>query len=746
MATPRVDLTGIGKIGDVKGDWTITETAFPVVPGDSTGSTTTASLGAVKENTSKFILGQKALVTHPQLGAMPGDVTSVDPNNSLTVGFAVASTMTKLNVERNIPAVASGHPLGAVDLAMQLLGGDNTRPILTSPSGRFWSLNGHSAGFDINGKLLHAKDVGTGKTPLGNFLLVDTQRIVDAVQVYPFAVVDPYGLMPSGVVLPSFDWMNMVTEFIFEAFIPAGVSVGFRVINQLPGARGGQAEKRNIFEATIVPGTTTGSVILTNTFYDNIASAITPTTVTVPISPNTPLGDRLVRVHILLRNSTVQVRVNDGGLGSPAFSVTANLAVTNIGPITRNVSFTGQIRNLYQRSQPGLPATLSAASPYWSYGRIGKPEVRVADYGTVSNKPIIGRKMNLLEYLKEVTAALGAAIGYVAGGSFYISRVGRLPTDLDLTNVIGKPRITESANGASRTIKVVNQNATKSALAGTFLTIYDAQLSGDSFSIETGETKVVRISLDGFADVLQRPIVYGDGADQLGFYQLWLNNVSDSESIGSFWVSDANKIPLTGRDWALSGADVTVELVESNDAVDITFIGPPADIPGAPGPYTFGVYDGADFVPTFRLAGAGVLSKPTEITLYTGVDETQVTQEVGPTIDNCGLADLEMVMDRTVWSLEANSSPTLKLSFTMPTDVFLGLGFAQNSTFLYEEKRWQVISATFSALTTAVDAIPFTLLDDYDAVWLGSTLDDKDAEWVGYTLDQRSIESLRRSS
>ena len=143
----NVTMSGSGDIGDITPGWSVSEYATPVVIGESGGGTGSVSFNARATDESLFIVNNDITTTEENLGYITGVVNSVS-QNGINVNVAHNTRLSLLDADLDIPALGAGGVVPALDIVDQLTKRDI---ILNSDRGYFYSLRGHSQGFDKDG-------------------------------------------------------------------------------------------------------------------------------------------------------------------------------------------------------------------------------------------------------------------------------------------------------------------------------------------------------------------------------------------------------------------------------------------------------------------------------------------------------------------------------------------------------------------------------------------------------------------
>jgi hypothetical protein len=143
----EIEMTGSGELGPIVPGWSVQEYATPVAIGNTAGGTGNVSFNAAAREESLFVVNNDITTTEENLGQVSGVVKSVS-QTGLNVSITHNTPLSIFDATKNIPALGAGGVVPALDLCFQLSGKDI---LLNKDEGYFYSLRGHSAGFDSVG-------------------------------------------------------------------------------------------------------------------------------------------------------------------------------------------------------------------------------------------------------------------------------------------------------------------------------------------------------------------------------------------------------------------------------------------------------------------------------------------------------------------------------------------------------------------------------------------------------------------
>lgn len=144
----KIEMTGSGELGPLAPGWSVQEYATPVTIGETSGGTGNISFDAAAREDSLFVVNNNITTTEETLGSISGVVKSVS-QNGLKVSVTHDTQISLFDATKNIPALGAGGLYSALDLCSQLSGRDKL--LSQTLDGYFYSMRGHSAGFDNKG-------------------------------------------------------------------------------------------------------------------------------------------------------------------------------------------------------------------------------------------------------------------------------------------------------------------------------------------------------------------------------------------------------------------------------------------------------------------------------------------------------------------------------------------------------------------------------------------------------------------
>lgn len=148
--TLKTSMVGSGELGEIQPGWNVSEFATPVSIGETAGGTGNVSFNTSSRPTSLLTVNNNITTSSDEFGAITGIINNVS-RNGISTSISHNTQLALFDSDYKIPALGAGGIYPAIDLCSQLSGRDK---LLKYGAGHFFSLSGHSAGFDINGNLV----------------------------------------------------------------------------------------------------------------------------------------------------------------------------------------------------------------------------------------------------------------------------------------------------------------------------------------------------------------------------------------------------------------------------------------------------------------------------------------------------------------------------------------------------------------------------------------------------------------
>lgn len=764
----EVTMTGSGTIGPVS-SWSFTEGASPAVPSSPTPNVGTLSLTAAATDESKFVVNNAITVESDDIGSVEGDVSSVSVGYTAAT-LNVTSALQRFNADFTILPVTGGTLRQATDLLMQLSGSQYCN--LAYQSGRYWSLQGHSQGFDFRGDPVEYVDNtkytaseyynnGTGQMEpyVAGEILMDGGLFAAGFFGFPFTRNRYYASTPvlgNGIDLSV--GLHPIVAFKFDPSVSASITIaggpddsntstGFYLVCSYsqPDDRleiNGYARVGGISTVISVVGSATGF----STIHD----------MQMVLYPRfTAFGTLTVDLHVVSTNNYSTVN-----------SITTTISTTATDYFTPWEA-TGRVRAVYQCDESSDITSVLTGADYEvsDFGYTSTGTVNSGGAGSM----IDGARMNGWEYLNQVATARGCEIA-VSGTTIVLRGRG------ELGEVQVPAESAESVDISSQTVglsvDMQYTGATKLSTIGSGPTnpmppiqaslwgadifpmrcanLYDALPNDQKWTVDEGKTVTVRVELDTATAVFvanPRPSIFWDDPDEF----LAQKGVSE---FGTYVVSGSDNLPIPGEEWLDFGGSVTARATDDPSIVELTLVGP-AEIPGVPGPFSFSVSDGATDYPALTISGRGIAVDPKVLNILTGAARTTVA--VASTVNNIAVATVEQAYDVGSWAAALASGSWQTVRLTVPTANLIAwdyippttltrlgaFGYSAGSLFRIGDAILRVDSVTIGKVSSTIDASFYTTFGDVDAVWAGETVGDFDTSWNTYDFGDIKIAPLR---
>jgi hypothetical protein len=751
----EVNLTGSGTIGEIV-SWGVEEDATPAAIGDSSGAVGAINVTARREETSDFVINNNVEIDHPHLGQSFGRVTGSNTIGGV-VSFSASGFAGLMNSERYIPAVGSGSPVAALDMVHQIYYG--SRLTLPYVGGRYWSMFGHDAGFDVEGFLLLGRDESTTRTYhydislLDFWVMLNSNKVINGITGLGYEQVDSmiYATAIDG------DWMGLSDQDT----VGIEYSVMYKMLldgetNEFTYMMG--PDDSNIGTGKIVTVTTDPTAATLTIAVEYRSGGIKDTATTV------------LDISTLDMDEELQIAISSYYSNDNNFNVSARITQAdfpfsflqndNLGLSTTRDwwvgtwRITGKSRAVYLNSRSLTEASWDADDLMLfyeneSYGY----EVQVADWKL--DGPITGGRYNAWQYLNDVAAANAMEFGTNSVGELVIRDVGSHV--LNINNIVDPPNINVNIQSTGLNIDVIYQNSEivtqevdtsggvpsmsnpNNHIIGTIYKVWDAFDEDTVYTVESGKTTDISLELDSTVTLVYNPTpsYYWDDPDT---FVATRNQVVGA---GRYVVSGADNLPVPFQEWLDYGGDVTARINPESGFVDVKIIGPREEIPGVPGPYSLAVSDGSTSYPAFTIAGRGVLASPETTRIGTGASTATTQVELVNTIDNPAVCSLADAYDRGMWAAAQASGPAITLSTTLPvTDVTFGL--VAGSLIQYNDNVFRITHASISNAAVSIDASYFATVGDFDTAWDMHLLTDFDSLWNGFVVQELKIRPLRQ--
>lgn len=736
-----VQNAGSGSFGPWE-TWDVSGSATPVSIADLGVSAGDISLAVVRTPDTDYVIDNDITLTHPRLGTTRGIVNQVSLESQrrarLTLDGPFGRFLTGGDL---VPAVESGSPLAALDMAMRLTGLQGCTD--TARGVRYWRLLGHSFGTDWLGARVRPEMKPRIAYKPNDGYPGQTEPVVHG-EYRNAAIASDFGtaLLPKRVLgsTPKLDARTYVrfqtgagsAESTFT-FTTGPDLVMFPPTDQIAN---------NVYTVTVkldVPGTRLWVTI-------NYRTAYGTTTVAggnVLTTGLTLTGRNTVAIETYLTAAgalTVKAGAIDeaGNIRTP-FTVATTPSTTTVAPLFANqwqitASNDAGIQHLTTREVP-LGQDVWAA---WF-----TKDYVAADSGyshTLTSlrqgAPIAAFDGEVWDYLKQVCSGRGVQLRPLEAGGFVMEEVGTRTLDLTANVTVNRSISTASAG---RNIAIVNHNT---SVVGTPAIMYDAETV---HSVDVGERAVILLNVEPGASLFYQPRVAHNTKANYTF--VWPFGATQPDlTYGYYYVMARDNLPVSPTQWVAFGGGVEVDFDEDGRA-RLTLIGPRETIPGVEGPFRFGESDGQTAYPVLRVAGLGVQQKPGIVRLPTGANPARTRVELATTITNVAIGDIGAVYDRGAWAAVRAAGPTVNLSATVPIRKLTAFGVAEGSLVKWEDAIYRVDTVRYTHMgLAAITASKHVTVADVDAIWAGKTIAEFNTLWAGGSLGDVSLRPLRKAA
>lgn len=496
-----VTVAGPGTIGDLGAGWTVSEDASPSTPNGSANSTGGVTFTTNVQSDTLLIQDNASVFSATKgdgssFGLIAGNVQTVDAQG-VTATINQGSALTRFTADRTIPAVGSGSPSGALDLAMQLSG--SVFCTLTNTGGKYWSLRGHDVGFDYYGKPLVSIDNSYMVTQ-NNGLLNYIQRYesvsnsLTVSQYSPNTVQGLYVYGSSPTVIPTQRSMIMYRD----------ISLSYSNFQVTYGPYNSTLNTGKSLSVYIDKVAGTASIKGNYT----TAGTLTQISVTASITSLTAVGTDFQILYDLnwvdaaTFNLTVYI-ANSSAPGTYVTLTTGNLTTGNDSYALR-WQITGVASGVYtlDSNQSFTPSSLMA-----TYQTTGSYDVTALPTGLLADSPISPYTGTMWNYLSQVCAATGTEIFSKTSGNTSIPAlrpVGAISIAPESWGI--SPSISVSVQGCGQNVNIKNYNTSLISSRQ----IYDAKTVGDSISFAPGSVTTQVITTPNAIDFVFNPTPFQD--------------------------------------------------------------------------------------------------------------------------------------------------------------------------------------------------------------------------------------------
>jgi hypothetical protein len=709
VKSPEVANSGSGSFGALTSH-SITESATPINVGDMSASIGSVRLGVIRQADTDLVGGNDLTITHPTLGAKRAHVHTVRHNSPVDSTLEADSELYALLSGRlDVPGVESGLPAAAVDMALQAAG--NLRQ--TGPNARdsYWSLYGHSVGFDATGAIIRPTGVDRTLLNSGNILssggnpeTVLYQEITGFCSPSDFTA-DGF---PRRVVTDTVQFARERTYLKATVLPSAAESTTTLSLGFGPSSRAVATFNETAITLTLVTGAS-GSAQAAIRYHDasGIAQTVTGGTTSSLAGLSKSTGYTLTAEIMLTPAGALQLRfqIANDSFSSLVYTVTTPALVG-----ASAILYSKQLVLSQDAAGAGLSdlVTRRAASDVFAAfaGRsYARPLSFVNQLSTShGGSPIAPFNGDLWEYLKQIAAARRFEISLTSAG-VALREVGAVAISAEMRSTF-----TTSVSDAVQARSVVITNQNTAALSGVSAQAFTAE---SIYSVDYNETKTFTIKVPEGVRFLYSPrpwynptatnaIVislasYLDGAAELA-----------AKTAGVYFITAQDGFPVSPLAWTDYGGRVTAAIVDGSAVITLT--GPTTPIPEISGPFRIGEAAGSSDYAVLRLMGVGVSSNPVEVVLPSGGSPTKTRVEKSGTVTNVAVGSLAEVYEAAAWHARRVAGPTVSLRGVLPVAAAAGWGMMAGALVDFADMTFRIDEATISGGTVTVDGTSITRL------------------------------------
>ena len=717
----EIEMTGSGELGDIQPGWSVQEYATPVTIGNTAGGTGGVTFNAAAREESLFVVNNNITTTETDLGSISGVVKTVS-QTGLNVSVTHNTPLSIFDATKDIPALGVGSIYSALDLCNQL----STRQVLlTQPEGHFYSLGGHSAGFDSDGFLVES-DVTSGSfkeysQSIGGYFTSYYR------QQYGTIWADSFDLVNNKIVATHIAgdcFANnsgiRTSRLAFKTLLNSeNVDWAFSALPNNSNANSGQEIFFNINYAA-------------NTFsiYGKFRTAGLVQSFTQTYDMGTLIDkDEELAVFIEYTRPVVEstgYTYKVTVCNTSNYSINGSLTQTMVTPFpVYNTEWylMGNAYSLYRHQGSDLGT--------WVIEEYEARETYTVNGALNTGNPVAAQRgANMWEYLQNACSAYGYELS-VVNDEIIVRDVGSLALDIDDKTV---PTISPNMTLSGRSVEVGFTNS--SSIIGK--EIYNALVDNNRvLSVKADETITTTIEISGTPAIVYLPTP----------------SYVAKAGTGEYSISYSNGAQVPQQAWADNGGKVDVVINPDNpNAIDIVLTGP-SSASGVfgksgvtyPEPYKLAYTSGSQGkeYAALSILATGVKTRQETLKVYTAADHSKVAQDIAKTINNPFISTKQQAYDRGIWAVVEASGPKVSLSASIPVSKIDGFGLVAGSLIKYRDSVYRVNDATIGNLGVSFNATRHVTVDDFDTVWNGKTVGAHDLMWSGYDTSDQVIAPLR---
>lgn len=718
----EIQMSGSGELGELAPGWNVQEYATPLTIGDTAGGTGSVSFSASARDDSLFIINNDIVTLDDTLGSIKGVVKTVS-QNGLNVSVTHNTQLSLFDANFDIPALGAGGIYPAVDLCAQLVGRNN---LCLPTAGYFYSLGGHSAGFDHAGtiakSLIHDSSYLAYDNITGKYYPVYYREQYGSIWADTFTIINNeiYARHITGDCFSNSPAIP-TSRLAFKTVLTSGVSTSWGFSSFPDDSNTGSGADVGF---TIDP--TTGMLSFGGYYHSggtrynfsqnlNLASSLNITQqLAIFIEYTRPVTGNTYTIKITACNTsdyTTTVSITQ--------TITADTSYYNGA-----WSLSGNVQSLY-RDQ----GKYSTSFPIAEYEGVENYTVT----GTIAiDGPVPAQtNANVWEYLQQACAAFGREIAIV-GTQLVVRDVGA--HSVDISNTEGPITITPTMTLGGRNVEIVYSNA--HSIVNQEL--YNARDDSNRIiSVKAEETITTTVPISGTPTVVNLPA----------------RSLSSTGVInaGEYAISDSKGVQVPQRLWSYYGGKVQVVLsTTAPNAIDIIVSGPTSTdgvfngtTPAYTSPYKLAYSSGTAEYAALSVTGSGIRTNPQTLKLQTAADPLKTAQDVSKTITNQFIVSKMQAYDRGLNAAIEAAGPKVVISGNVPNTAAASFGMIAGSLIRYRNSIYRVNDATIGNLGISFNASRHVTVAEFDAIWNGHTVGAHDLTWLGYDAADHVIEPFR---
>jgi hypothetical protein len=775
-----VMLTGSGTIGPVAPGWSVLEECTPVVPGDTSGSVGSASLGAARTSTSRYVADNGAVLSSGA-GSWYGSVDSVG-EQGLSAQLTMAGRLGFAVADRTMPPVwfddvattpdfgVYGSGTGQVGtpygLAVDPIDGGVwiTSTGTVAGADRFKAIKFTSAGVYVT----EIGSSGSGNGQFGGVISVAVSPVDQAVwigdsvnyRIQKFTTSDggltyaystkvgaigsgngqfgsqqaiPVAVDSLGNVYAGDRGNSRIQKFNSSATYQAQVAVsGFDVLASGVPIYALTFDGSDVLYASLL--TTVPGANAVGTIRSYNTSLVAQTT----IRPTVPAGTNSGILNIAAANDGVWAH---WGLGTELYKYnSAGVQIARwVSAYPAPTSISTNYAMAVNRATGDTYVLFRADTTPGSTVVYGGKIVTSFNYQPVTLSSAIER------YLEACDANLGGmTYSYTATAYDVVfpgwqgnvwAKLKELCTAYNVEIVpignvitvrdVGSTTLTIKNNTPVRTTpskgsggKTVTVVAQNAVAGGGVM--WDAATEGVTYSIPVGARQVITLATNNHPTELANPVP----TDVLPILP------------GQYYVVDSAGTPVPSATWSATGGSVTVAVGSSPGTITLIIQGPSS----GSGPFYFATGTASTSTGALSIVGPGVITTPVTHTILTA--SADQAQTVAAAINTPFINTRDQAFSRGLWASDEAAGPGVEIQFTMPVASLSGYGLTVGSMVTYESSKYRVKAINWGNLAATITATRRVTLGEVDTAWTGQTVGTRDTFWSGYSAGDRHIQPL----